>query len=333
MLKGAVLGFGGVGQELSRQINCRDDARIVVVCDRDTATLETAQQLGLAATDDPAEAVAFDVDFVLVTSSNAAHCQHVLLAATAGKPIFCEKPLALNLKDAVAMADAVNAAGVLNVVNYTMRYMPAYRRLKDMIEAGDFGRVLSAWSFRQRGAGLYCAGARHNAIIHPAESGGWTVHHACHNLDMLYWWLGPMTKVYAAMNTTAPPAPIYSEEVLFGIVHFASGATGMVGDSVGIMRDQHSGIVGTEASAILTGEGDQVRIIFRSERTGAEQVLHPPPTNFSTNGVAHFLDCLIYGSASQCSFTDAIPSLTAALGMQKSNHVGQAVELDSLQSR
>ncbi len=91
------------------------------------------------------------------------------------------------------MIAAVESAGVINVVNYSMRYIDAYLKIKGLVDSGQTGRILSICHFKTRAFGLYAAGARHRAVVEPEESGGWTVHHACHDIDFLYWINGPIT--------------------------------------------------------------------------------------------------------------------------------------------
>ena len=58
-----------------------------------------------------------------------------------GKHVYCEKPLAFNLKDAREMLDAVRKAGVVNMVNFNYRVVPAIALAKQMIAAGEIGEI------------------------------------------------------------------------------------------------------------------------------------------------------------------------------------------------
>lgn len=188
ILKGGVIGFGNVGQNLTDYINRHKsaEARIVAACNRGKPNLDLAREkYGLAVTHDPQELVDMDLDFVLVVSTSYSHAEQVIMAAQAGRHVFCEEPIALNLADADRMIAAVESAGVINVVNYSMRYIDAYLKIKDLVDLGQMGRILSICHFKTRAFGLYEAGARHRAVVEPEESGGWTVHHACHDIDFI----------------------------------------------------------------------------------------------------------------------------------------------------
>lgn len=82
-----------------------------------------------------------DIDIVDVASPGWAHKDQVIAAAKAGKHIICEKPIANNLKDARAMAAAVEKAGVKSLVMFNYRRVPAVSLAREMIQAGDIGEI------------------------------------------------------------------------------------------------------------------------------------------------------------------------------------------------
>ena len=94
----------------------------------------------------PSEAALLDtgLDGVIVTSENVHHRPLVELAARSGvHAILCEKPLATTLEDARAMIAACDDAGVRLATAFPCRYSPAYRRLKEQVQAGAGGDVLA----------------------------------------------------------------------------------------------------------------------------------------------------------------------------------------------
>ena len=190
MLKGGIIGFGEVGQGLTRLLRKEfPGVDIVAVCNRSQAKLDIAKEdFGIKQlTHDPEELCSWDLDFVMVLSSNNAHREHVEAAAAHGLPIFCEKPIATTIEDADAMIEAVEKAGVPNVVNYSLRFVPAYRKIRQLCQDGELGDLISIEIMRLRGFGFHSSGAKHWAVLRPEESGGWIVHHACHGIDFIYW--------------------------------------------------------------------------------------------------------------------------------------------------
>ncbi|MBN1868859.1 Gfo/Idh/MocA family oxidoreductase [Candidatus Sumerlaeota bacterium] len=328
VLRGGVIGFGGTGQKMTEFINERGDAKIVAACNRGADKLAIAREkFGLRTTHDAEELCNWDdIDFVLVVSTSYAHKDQVIAAAKAGKHVFCEKPIALTLEDADAMIAEVEKAGVINVVNYSIRYIDAYIKIKQMHEEGKFGDILSIWTYRTRGWGLHGAGAEpHRAIVEPEESGGWTVHHACHDLDFIYWVNGPIKSVYGQQRSTVTEKE--SEEVVMALVTFENGAMGWVGDSVCQMRDHYTGVIGTRGQVVLTGEHDHTHMRYRAEGEKQDTIIPARDRKRPGGGLDHFIESIQKGAQSPISIRDARHSLACALSVQQSARTGQVVEV------
>ncbi|UUZ95445.1 Gfo/Idh/MocA family oxidoreductase [Paenibacillus sp. P25] len=130
-----------------------------------------AEQFGTAFYADYNDLLEQELDGVIVTSENAKHREHVIAAAKAGKHILCEKPLSTNVKDAQEMIDVCREHGVLLQTAFPVRFHPAIRRAKQMIEEGRVGRILAVkgTNHGQNPGGWF---------VDPALSGGgrsWTI--------------------------------------------------------------------------------------------------------------------------------------------------------------
>ncbi|WP_340023343.1 Gfo/Idh/MocA family oxidoreductase [Paenibacillus sp. FSL K6-1096] len=121
-----------------------------VICGRnEEAVTEAADQLGWSeSVTDWKELIARDdIDLVDINAPSDAHKEIALAAAAAGKHIFCEKPLALNLEDSREMLKAAEAAGIAHMVGFNYRFSPAVRLAKRLIESGRLGTIyhFRAW--------------------------------------------------------------------------------------------------------------------------------------------------------------------------------------------
>ncbi len=87
-----------------------------------------------------------DVDAVLVTSPNSCHLGEVLLAIKHGKPVLCEKPLAMNAAECRKMVEAGRKAKVLFGVAHVFRFTESVNRLRDEVAGGTIGKPLFARS-------------------------------------------------------------------------------------------------------------------------------------------------------------------------------------------
>src|SRR5699024_2959011 len=101
----------------------------------------SASAPGSRVVDTPEEVIAAeDVDAVLITSPGRFHRDQVLAAIEAGKPVLCEKPLAMNPSDAYDVVRAEHASGRPFVsLGFMRRFDTGYADLKDAIAAGELG--------------------------------------------------------------------------------------------------------------------------------------------------------------------------------------------------
>jgi predicted dehydrogenase len=82
-----------------------------------------------------------DIDVVDISTPGSLHHDMAIAATKAGKHVYCEKPLAFDVKSARAMLAAVRQAGVVNLVNFNYRCVPALALAKQMITAGEIGEI------------------------------------------------------------------------------------------------------------------------------------------------------------------------------------------------
>lgn len=82
-----------------------------------------------------------DIDLIEITAPNNIHAEIAIEAAKAGKMIICEKPLAMNGEQGLQMVEAIEKAGVANLVSFNYRRMPAITLAKNMIDEGRLGRI------------------------------------------------------------------------------------------------------------------------------------------------------------------------------------------------
>lgn len=139
-----VLGFGHhAAKRLVPAFRGASVARLAGLWRRDEAKASAdAARFGVPLVFDSAEALCTspEIDAVFVVSPDALHREHVLLALEAGKPVLCEKPLAMNTGEAEAMQAAAEKAGVLFGVAQNMRYNLAIDLMRRWIAEGRVGR-------------------------------------------------------------------------------------------------------------------------------------------------------------------------------------------------
>jgi predicted dehydrogenase len=201
LIRVAIIGCGWIGAVHSRALRglirsglC--DAAVVAACDPDLErALAFARPHGAEiATTEPAEALAA-ADAVWICTPTGSHRALVGQAAAAGLAIYCEKPLAPTLADAVAMTDAVEAAGVPAQVGLVLRAEAPIAELQRLTNDGALGRPMAA-VYRDDQyfpiQGRYASSWRADAAV---AGGGTLIEHSIHDLDVLAWVLGPIEEV------------------------------------------------------------------------------------------------------------------------------------------
>jgi myo-inositol 2-dehydrogenase/D-chiro-inositol 1-dehydrogenase len=141
MIEAALFGAGRIGAIHAGNIVRQPGVRLKYVVDVDAAAAaKLAQQHGAQTTDAAKVFEDAAVRAVAIGSSTDTHADLIMRAAKAGKAIFCEKPVDLDLQRARACADAVRAAGVTCLIGFQRRYDPTFASVKARIARGDIGR-------------------------------------------------------------------------------------------------------------------------------------------------------------------------------------------------
>ena len=170
------------------------------------------------------EQVLEDCDAVYVCSWTAEHPRLVASAVERGLPVFCEKPLAINLEIARTMAETVERAGVVNQVGLVLRHSPAFGLLKAIAADPASGRPMSV-VFRDDQfipvQGSYRSTWRGDV---EKAGAGTLLEHSIHDLDMLEHVLGPVAELSARIAGFHDIPGI--EDVATLSLRFASGAMG-----------------------------------------------------------------------------------------------------------
>jgi myo-inositol 2-dehydrogenase/D-chiro-inositol 1-dehydrogenase len=177
------------------------------------------------------------IDLIDIASPNNTHAEIAIAAAQAGKMVMCEKPLGRNPAESEAMVQAVETAGVANMVWYNYRRVPAITLAKHLIDEGRLGRIfhyrtvfLQDWTISsdlpQGGEGLWRLDAN-------VAGSGVTGDLLAHNIDTAMWLNGPIDEVTAMTETfiksrihslTGKPEPVRIDDASAFLARFRNGS-------------------------------------------------------------------------------------------------------------
>lgn len=179
-----------------------------------------------------------DIDLVDIGSPNNTHCEIALAAAAAGKMILCEKPLAMNLREAREMTRAVEKSGRPNMVWFNYRRVPAISLAKQMLEEGRLGKIfhyratyLQDWTISPN---VPVGGPATWRLDKEVAGAGVSGDLVTHNIDTALWLNGPvarvsgMTEIFIKdrQRPDGGPARVEIDDVCTFLARFANGSNG-----------------------------------------------------------------------------------------------------------
>jgi predicted dehydrogenase len=157
-LRIGIIGCGGIAQQHIKYFKGFPGVEIVAGADIRQSALDRMKTVhGVERVYDDfnvmLKEVGADVDAISVCTPNGVHAPAAIAAAEAGKHVLCEKPMAMNAKEAQAMADAAKRSGVEFVIGFQHRFEPKSQVIRDLINSGALGDILyvRAQALRRRG--------------------------------------------------------------------------------------------------------------------------------------------------------------------------------------
>jgi predicted dehydrogenase len=208
-LKIGVVGAGAWGRNHVRTVAGLAEGELAAVCDTDPTVCErVARQYPGALVTADVSALLGAVDAVIVASPAATHASVARQAIAAGKPVLVEKPFALNVRDAEAVAQEAARQGVPVLAGHLLVYHPAVERLRQMVQQGELGKV------------FYLYGLRVNlGQVRKDENALWSF--GPHDVSVALYVLGEEpVRVAAHGKSYLQPA---IEDIVFLTMEFASG--------------------------------------------------------------------------------------------------------------
>jgi UDP-N-acetylglucosamine 3-dehydrogenase len=215
-LRVGLAGLGAMGRNHLRILSSRPDVRLVAVADPVPDALDAAAaQSGAQPFAEPGAMVAeAELDALVIAAPTTAHVPLAVAAIERGIAVLVEKPLAATIDEGMRIVVAAREHGVAVQVGHVERFNPAVLELGRLLDEGWLSTV---YAIASRRAGPFPARIRDVGV---------TVDLATHDVDILSWIAGERpSRVYAE---TAQRIHADHEDLLFGLLHFPSGATGML---------------------------------------------------------------------------------------------------------
>jgi myo-inositol 2-dehydrogenase/D-chiro-inositol 1-dehydrogenase len=328
MISFCQFGAGRIGAIHAANIAHHPDARLHAVVDVDPAAAEKLASRHGATVATQASALADPaVGAVVIASSTDTHADLVEAAARAGKAVFCEKPLDLDLRRAEACLAVVAECRVPLMVGFNRRFDPHFARLERQLRDGRIGRIeLLAITSRDPSP---------PPLAYVRVSGGLFRDMMIHDFDMARWLLGEETvEIFAAADALVDPAIGEAGDVDTAVVTLRtrSGALCQISNSRRAVYgyDQRVEILGSKG-ALRADNVAESTVVF----AGADGIVSDKPLPFFLERYAeayrreldHFIDALTRGTPPSPGGGDGVKALAMADAALRSLKTGQAVAL------
>lgn len=164
-----------------------------------------------------------DIDAVVVAIPNSQHHEAIEAAAQAGKHVFCEKPLAIDVQTAQRAVEACRQAGVVLQIGFNQRFWSQVQIAKRALDAGVIGRVHGFRSVYSERWDVYPAATRYRYDLH--QSGGATIIDlTVHRIDLARYLIGDIAAVFGELSHNELPMAV--DDNVWLLTRFENGARG-----------------------------------------------------------------------------------------------------------
>jgi len=322
-----VIGLGRLGSQYARYFQSRlPGARLYAVSDvRPDVTQAVASETGAAKGYASYGDLLADkaVDAIVVMTPTKLHGEVVIAAARAGKAVFCEKPLTLDIAEGQAMEREVAKAGIFFQLGFMRRFDKAYAAAKRKVEAGAIGLPVV---FKSSSKDQFPPPVEY---LRPENSGGLFIDMGIHDFDLARWYMGEVKSVYSTGGAIAYPEIGAVGDVDNGLttMNFVSGAIGVVSLSrngiygYGIETE----IAGTKG-AIKVGYDRETAILVMQENVVAHDTVPGFYERFEQAYISqlqNFVDNLQHGRPPPIVCRDGIAAQKIAIAATQSLHSGK----------
>jgi len=327
----ALIGCGRIGKVHFRTLLGRPDlCNLVTVADANSEALETVNSMtSRVSTTTDVDQVFADpaIHAVVVASSTETHAPYIIRAADAGKAVFTEKPIALDLEQTDTALEAVAKAGVQLQVGFQRRFDSGYAAAHCRIQAGEIGKVEMIRDAMRD--------PEPPPLKYLERSGGLFRDMTIHNFDCVRWLMGAdPVELFAAGSALTGREINRSGDIDTSIVtlRFPSGALASIENSrrSSFGYDVRTEVFG-ERGGLLIGDSRQTPIRLFDSNGVHEDHQYFFLERFADayrNELVAFLDAVSNESPVQVTGIDGRKALQLAIAAERSRELGIPVRLD-----
>ncbi len=325
-----IAGLGSVGRRHFRNLIALGEKDIVLLRTR-KATLPDDELAGYPVEADLETALQkHQPDAVIVSNPTAFHLDVAIPAAERGCALLLEKPLSHSLQRLDRLEEVVRKSGAKVLVAFQFRFHPGLVRAKQLIEAGEIGRIISVHvQFGEYLPAWHPWEDYRQGYAARADLGGGVVLTQCHSLDYLPWLVGKVAAVWGFTGKLSDLEVDVEDTAKIGL-RFVSGALGSLHLDYNRQPPVHTlDIAGTQGT-IKWDLADGATRIYRAEKKDWE--VYPLPAGWERNvmfleQMKHFVAVVRGDAESSCPLEDGIRVQRLVEAVHQSQSSGCAIDL------
>ncbi|QHC35574.1 Gfo/Idh/MocA family protein [Komagataeibacter xylinus] len=326
----ALIGASNVARQwIVDAIRAQPDSQILnVLSSNEERGARFATENGIPAHTTDIDAILSDgnVDAVYISTANQFHCSQTLAAASAGKNILCEKPVALSVDDARKMMTACHDAGVVLGVNHHLRCNAMHQKLRQLLAAGEIGRLNAVRVFHANFLPQALQGWR----INDPNGGGLILDSTIHDIDTLRFLIGSNPTHVMAMTQSGRLAHDGVEDGIMVVMRFPGDVLVQIHGSYTVPFSE-GGVEFYGSHGVLIGRDCMSqraagRLFMRHADGEREIPVHHH--NLYHHALAAFSNAVRGTGQPAATGEDGLAALAIALAIRESALTGRQVEVE-----
>lgn len=246
-LRWGLIGTGGIARAFARDLTRTTGHTVAAVGSRSIEKAhEFSNQYGGTPYGSYEELVASDIDAVYVATPHPMHAPNTILALEHGKPVLCEKPFAVNARESSSMIATARNKDLLLVEAMWSRFLPHYRKLRELIQQGELGDIISIAADHGQNLPL----PKYYRLHAPELAGGALLDLGIYPISFAYYLLGKPQSVIAKAEFT--PSGVDSQTSM--IFRYDTGAHANLTTTLLVKTPCTATVVGTKGTIFIDGD-------------------------------------------------------------------------------
>lgn len=319
-----IIGTGSAGSRLLRNLHILGHTDFCALRSQPGASNSTLGGVQLRNHYDLSNALAEQPDIVVIANPTSLHVPVALAAAEKGCHLFLEKPVSNSLDGVDHLVAAVRRQKVVAAVGYNLRFHPSLQVLREMLQRGEIGDVLSVRAWVGQYLPDWHPGEDYrSSYVSKSDLGGGVILTLSHELDCLLWLFGDVAEV-TAITARAKNLQMETESLAEITLSFCSGILGHVHlDCVQRTPQRGLELIGTEGTILLNFRDSTIQISRPSGRLPEViEIPRPDPNQMYLDEMVDFLAAIDGGKQPRVPLDDGVAVLKIALAAHRAAETG-----------